>query len=612
MKKFILGILIGIIIALGALLFLREEKSDVPPARNTNLALNKIRQQKNYQDDVQEKLQKAVSNLFNAKEPNDILKSLDEILKYRPNDANVYALKAQILQKQGNLPAALEAINKAIAIDPKNPNYYQMRAEIEFNAGDYNNAEKDFTIAGQLSGKADNYYNRAIANLNLGNYQAANRDFKKAQDLYKKEGNAAASKQAGNISQILAKNMPKQPIQGKTNGTTTAKPTVKTPSNPAMNKKVLDQISNSLKHISESETLKDFKDYMPKKEDIMSSFSGLPTQMPKTEAPVVAKEDAVPSFEDTIKQQNIQAPKINKKDIIKDTPLESIAKARKMLANKDFAGAKSVLDSAINKFPDNDNLYYNRAMANYQNGDYKAAFADLNKALELNPKNYQAAISKGDLYNSLGQSEQAKKAYLDAAKLAQQAGNTKAAEDAKARYQLLEGKEITARTNQRLADAANAYYKGDYDRATSLFSQIYEENPSADNAFNLGLAYQGQGKTKEANQMFALAAEQKPQDLKAQMLVAQSAIQLGNFDMAQQYLEKAQNIDDGNPDTWALAAQIDSHNGDYAKAKNDLQNALQGYNQQLGEIEDAAERERIEKQIAEIKSYLEQLAQAGI
>ena len=66
MKKFILGILIGIIIALGALLFLRKEKSDVPPARNTNLALNKIRQQKNYQDDVQEKLQKAVSNLFNA------------------------------------------------------------------------------------------------------------------------------------------------------------------------------------------------------------------------------------------------------------------------------------------------------------------------------------------------------------------------------------------------------------------------------------------------------------------------------------------------------------------------------------------------------------------
>ena len=216
------------------------------------------------------------------------------------------------------------------------------------------------------------------------------------------------------------------------------------------------------------------------------------------------------------------------------------------------------------------------------------------------------------MYNSLGQSEQAKKAYLDAAKLAQQAGNTQAAEDAKARYQLLEGKEITARTNQRLADAANAYYKGDYDRATSLFSQIYEENPSADNAFNLGLAYQGQGKTKEANQMFAMAAEQKPQDLKAQMLVAQSAVQMGDFDMAQKYLEKAQNIDENNPDTWALAAQIDSHNGDYAKTKNDLQNALQGYNQQLGEVEDAAERERIEKQIAEIKSYLEQLAQAGI
>lgn len=609
MKKFILGILIGIIIALAAFFFWKQEYEQNAVPRQSGLALNKIRQQKNYRDDIQAKLQEAVLNLSKAKEPQDILKSLDEILKYRPNDANVHALKAQVLQRQGNIPAAIQAINQAIAIDPKNPNYYQMRAEMEFNAGDYDKAERDFTIAAQLSGKADNYYNRAITNLNLGNYQAANRDFKKAQDLYRQEGNQAASTQAKDIARMLTKNMPKQEVQTQTPKTN--KPKSKTQNNPAMDQKMMNQISKSLKHFSESETLKDFKDYLPKSEDIMSAFSGLPAQMPKTETPEPAREDAVPNFEDMIKQQNVQAPKIKKKDLLKGTALESITKAQKMLANKDINGAKAVLDSAINDFPDNDSLYYNRAMANYQNGDYKSAFSDINKALDLNPKNYQAALAKGDMLNSLGQMDQAKKAYMDAANLAQQAGDSNMAENAKAKYQLLEGKEITARTNQRLADAANAYYRGDFDRATSLFNQIYEENPSPDNAFNLGLAYQGQGKLKEANQMFQVAADQKPQDFNAQVQVANTAAQNNDFNMAKKYLDRAMNIDDTNPDLWALSAQINSHNGDYATTKNDLQKALQGYEQKLGEVTDETERDRIQKQIAEVKSYLEQMAQAG-
>ncbi len=612
MKKFVLGILIGIIIALSVMIVLKQEEGGNVSSKNSNNALNKIRLQKNYQNDVEEKLQEAVLNLSKAKEPEDILKSLDEIIKYRPQDANLYALKAQVLQKQGNLPAALEAINRAISIDPKNPNYYQMRAEIEFNNGDFDKAERDFTVAAQLSGKADNYYNRAIANLNLGNYQAANNDFKKASDLYKKEGNLGASNQAQNISQMLTKNLPKQTTQIKANNASINKSKGKTQNNPVVDQKMMNQISKSLKHFSESETLGDFKQYMPKSEDILSAFSGLSTQMPKTEAPTPQKEEVVPNLEETIKQQNIQAPKISKKDLLKGTALESVTKAQKMLANKDFEGAKAVLDSAINKYPDNDSLYYQRAQANYQNGDYKSAFADLNKALELNPNNYQAALSKGDLLNSFGQSEQAKKAYLDAANLAAQAGNTRAAEDAQTRYQLLEGKEISARTNQRFAEASNAYNKGDYDTAVSLFNQIYQENPDGANAFNLGLAYMGQGNIKESNKMFMIAADKQPQDLKVQLAVASTAVQNEDFNTAKKYLDRAMGIDDTNPDLWALSAQIDSNDGDYAKAKQDLQKALSGYEQKLGEIEDQAERQQIEKQIAEINSYLQQMEQAGI
>ncbi len=609
MKKFILGILIGIIIAVVAVMLLKQEGGDRTVLQQSSSPLNKIRQQQNYQNDVQEKLQEAVLNLSKAKEPEDIIKSLDEILKYRPQDANVHALKAQILQRQGNLPAAIKTINKAIAIDPKNSNYYQMRAEMEFNAGDFDKAEQDFTAAAQLSGKADNYYNRAVTNLNLGNYQAANRDFQKARDLYKKEGNLGAAKQAGNISQMLTKNMPSQVSQ--TTPKKTKEPSAQNKNNLPINKKMIDKISNSLKHASESETLRDFKNYMPKNEDILSAFSGFSTQMQKPETPAPVQEE-MPTFKDMVKQEDIKAPKIRKQDLLKGTALQSITQAQKMIANKDFEGARAVLDSAINNFPDNDSLFYHRAQANYQNGDYKSAFADLNKALDLNPNNYQAAISRGDLFNSLGQTEQAKKAYLDAANIAKQAGNNLAAEDAKTKYQLLEGKEISARTNQRFAEASNAFYKGDYDRAVNLFNQLYDENPDGPNAFNLGLAYQGQGNIKEASKMFMIAAEKQPKDLKTQTAAANALAQDGDFDVAKKYLDKAMEIDNTNPDLWTISAQIDAHNGDYAKTRQDFQNALRGYEQKLGEIEDQAERQRIEKQMQRINEYLEQMDQAGI
>ncbi|MCR5505015.1 MAG: tetratricopeptide repeat protein, partial [Elusimicrobiaceae bacterium] len=250
--------------------------------------------------------------------------------------------------------------------------------------------------------------------------------------------------------------------------------------------------------------------------------------------------------------------------------------------------------------------------ANYAQGNYKEAFKDLDKALEMNPKNYQAMSAKGDMLQSAGQTDQAKKAYQEAAKMAEEKGNTKAAEEAKAKYQLLEGKEITARTNQRLSEAANAYYKGDFDKAASIFNQIYQDNPTPENAFNLGLAYNSQGKTKEAAQMFAFAADNKPQDLNSQILAAQSSVQLEDFDTAQKYLSQAKKIDDENPDVWALSAQVNSASGDMNATRSDLQHALDGYRQQISETQDDGERAKIEERMQNIQSYLEQLNQAGM
>ena len=590
MKKFILGIMIGILIAGSAVYFLRQQQDGGQSAKqNQTNALSKIRKtQQKPQNNPKENLQKFATDLMQAKSPQDMLKAIDEIIKIRPQEANLYALKSQILQQQGNFKGAVEAINKAINLDPQNANYYRIRAEQEFAMQNFPMAERDFTAAAQLSGKADNYYNLAITNLNLGNYAAANQDFKKAQTLYKKEGNLPAANQAQNVSKMLTQNMPKQNTKlPSIKGETAKKSQTENKNTQAINDAITSNISQSLKHFSQSETLKSFQDLFPQ------------------------GDKALPSFQELLNNQDIK-PKITKKDIVQGTALESISKAKQLIAKKDFDGAKQILDKAIEDFPKDDSLLYNRAQANYAQGNYREAFKDLDKALEINPKNYQAASAKGDMLQSAGQTDQAKKAYQEAAKMAEEKGNTKAAEEAKAKYQLLEGKEITAKTNQRLSEAANAYYKGDFDKAANIFKQIYQDNPTPENAFNLGLAYNSQGKTKEAAQMFAFAADNKPQDLNSQILAAQSSVQLEDFDMAQKYLSQAKKIDDENPDIWALSAQVNSASGNMNETRSDLQHALDGYRQQISESQDDGERAKIEERIQNIQSYLEQLNQAGM
>lgn len=611
MKKFIFGIFLGVLIAFVAVVAFKEVEHQKQEIADNNKAeaINKFRRNKiqanKAQNKMAEEINQMVANLVQAKNPQDMLQAVDEMIKLRPQDANLYLLKSQILKKQGNLKAALNEINKAISLDPKNPNLYQFKAEIEFASKDFTGAERDFTAAAKLSGKADNYYNRAITNLNLGDYAAANKDFKTAQALYDKEGNKAASKQSQNVSNLLTKNMALTQPKSQQKANKQSKQNIQnTPqNNDAINKMITNKMANSLKQFSESDTLKGFREMFPQanflpKEDFFNQ------QAASAETP-----ETMHTSGDVIPTKDIHLPNITEKDVIKGSALESMQKAGELMAKKDYKGAQAVLDEAIKNIPNDDNLYYNRANTNYKQGNYKDAFKDLDKALEINPKNYNAAIMKGDLFNGMGQSDKAKEAYQEAAQLAKENGDRKAANEATAKYQLIEGKEITAKTNERLTEAANAYYKQDFDRAVSLFNQIYNENPTPENAFNLGLAYRGQGKKEEAHQMFTVAADNKPQDFNSQILAAQSAMELENPDLrtAKKYLDRAKNIDDTNPDMWALSAQINSINGDNDSVKEDLRNALLGYTAKAEETNDPQEKAKIEAQIAEIKDYLQQL-----
>ena len=687
MKKFILGIFLGVAIAVVSVLYVQQEQANTQAEVKTETnAINKFRKNRTQTPEelnrqMQNKIAIAANDFMQAKTPQDMLNAINEIIKLRPQDPNLYLLKSQILKNQGNLKGALEEINKAISLEPQNPNLYQVRGEIEFGSKNFEKAERDFTIAAQLSGKADNYYNRAITNLNLGNYKAANLDFKKAQELYRKEGNLFASKQSKDISNLLTKNMPKPQAMPKTPKTNNKNTQEIQQNNAAVNDLIKSQMPKSLKRYSESETLKDFQDLFKEvntiqktniadktnlapeperiyqnvaepevKHNLQSNSISQNNPSPRTNyAPqnntvpqnnleqsrpkpqnISPREDAPTEYEepqsnvlpeeeqqrrnqnDLTLQQNVAMPKITRNEILKSTPLISIHEAENLMAKKDYEGAQAVLDNAIHKFPQADNLYYSRAQSKYLQGNYKGALNDLDKALELNPQNTKAAITKGDLYSSLGQNSEAKNAYQEAAQIAADSGNKQALNEAQTKYQLAAGQEITAKADERFQKAANAYTNKDYSTAVALFNQIYEENPTPENAFNLGLAYKGQGNSREAYRMLSFTADNKPENFEAQMIAAQTAADqpLEDYENARRYLDKAKAISKEtgvlNPDMWALSAQINSALGDHDSARQDLENALDGYNEEMRKVTDPEERQRIEAQVKQINEYLQQ------
>ena len=62
--------------------------------------------------------------------------------------------------------------------------------------------------------------------------------------------------------------------------------------------------------------------------------------------------------------------------------------------------------------------YGSRALVYYQKGDWDRAFADLNRALEIDPKDCPTRYYKADLFDKAGKSKEALEAYQNFLKYA--------------------------------------------------------------------------------------------------------------------------------------------------------------------------------------------------
>ena len=115
---------------------------------------------------------------------------LDEEFTLTPPDAESlnYSLRGNLKYELDDFRGALDDLNEAIKICPKNALYYRSRADAKYELEDYEGAIKDFTqVIGTYAEDPELYYLIGASKLNLENYKGCS-DINKAIELGKADG----------------------------------------------------------------------------------------------------------------------------------------------------------------------------------------------------------------------------------------------------------------------------------------------------------------------------------------------------------------------------------------------------------------------------------------
>lgn len=91
-----------------------------------------------------------------------------------------------------------------------------------------------------------------------------------------------------------------------------------------------------------------------------------------------------------------------------------IGRAERFTKDKDLDLALQILDATVAMAPEEAEAWYLRAKVHYVEGKYDLALADLNRALDRDPKHYRALENLGLVYEALGKKPEALEAYRKA------------------------------------------------------------------------------------------------------------------------------------------------------------------------------------------------------
>ena len=91
-----------------------------------------------------------------------------------------------------------------------------------------------------------------------------------------------------------------------------------------------------------------------------------------------------------------------------------MARAERFTKEDDLDLAQKIIDAAVDMAPDQAEAWDLRAKINFLKKDYDAAIADLKRALDRDPKHYDAMSDLGVVYEAMGAKKEALEAYRKA------------------------------------------------------------------------------------------------------------------------------------------------------------------------------------------------------
>jgi len=119
-----------------------------------------------------------------ANDLNEALNGLEVAVQKFPNSALIYDLKGMVLQKQGNLEAAVAAFSKAVVFEPDFAIAWYNLGQVERHRGNYDRSKKYLDRAIELqSDLTKAYFERAILNKQIGEKEAALKDYNAVIDM---------------------------------------------------------------------------------------------------------------------------------------------------------------------------------------------------------------------------------------------------------------------------------------------------------------------------------------------------------------------------------------------------------------------------------------------
>lgn len=544
--KFVFGLIIGVLIALGALFFLPNQNS-APEVKNTSV--------------VKAQPKKEQPSL---KEPLDILGALDKYIELNPQDSNAYLQKADYLAKTGRLKEALPFYDKALYYNPNNAQAYMNRGAVNYMLGDYENAKKDLSAAINLdASKGENFFNRALANYNLGSYPQAKTDFKQAALLFNKAADKKSFEQARQgykassamAEQIRNSNLPNAPVkQG-------------VPNLPRQQKTKTDIKTSSGEDLTAQYT-----------SQLMTSLSNTENMLEKfKEARKRAgnEKGVMPDFESYAASMRAQAGEKFKQETAKKTFLDYKDEAYKKQAAGDIEGALKAIDKAIELNPKEADLYQQRAKLNMAAKDPNAAISDYKKALSLNPKDGDSLYNMALAKDMIGDKKGARQDMHQAEEVYKEQGNKEGLKQATEMENLWEGKQISSpRQDKDFVEGANAFNSGKYQEALKNWDNLIKKYPEEASAYyNRAITNARLNDISAAEKDYRQAIKLNPN--MAEALDGLSGILVSQGKDAREYIDKSLEINPENASAYNMRALDNMNNKNNPKAAlNDFDKAL--------------------------------------